>query len=83
VNGVQCDTCRVFALLPVPEGWLLLARQPALSFPSMLDVISGSNGNPELTGTFCTLRCLTEWAYAKLATEGLQGGSHGTEGWIG
>lgn len=82
MNGVQCDTCRKFALTPLPEGWLLLARQGAPAVLSVLDMFGGGNG-PELTGTFCSLRCLADWAYVRLAAEGPQGGATRAEGWLG
>lgn len=80
MNGSQCDTCRKFASFPPPGGWLMLLQQEPPAPPSVFSLISGG---AELTGTFCGLRCLAEWAYAKLATEGLQGGGHGAEGWLG
>lgn len=84
MNGIQCDTCRTFTAMPPPEGWLFLARQEAPALPSMLAMISGGGGGgAELAGTFCSLRCLTEYAYVRLAAEGTQGGMPGAEGWLG
>jgi hypothetical protein len=52
---------------------------------SVISMLSGGgNGGAELTGTFCSLRCLVEWAYVRLAAEGTQGGGlPGAEGWLG
>lgn len=85
MNGLQCDTCRKFAPGSAPPaGWLMLLCQdpPSMSMISMLS--GGGNGGAELTGTFCSLRCLAEWAYVRLVAEGTQGGGlPGAEGWLG
>lgn len=57
--GTQCDTCRTFAPQPSP-GWLLLARQAEPSFMSLLS----QGGGTEMVGTFCSMRCVAEYAYA-------------------
>jgi hypothetical protein len=65
VNGVQCDTCRVFAA-GNGEGWLFLATlRPAAS--SLMSMIGGGGG-AEIVGTFCSPRCLAEHAYVMAAT---------------
>jgi hypothetical protein len=83
VNGVQCDTCRKFAPLSPPEGWLMLLQQESPARSLMSAVLGGGSGGAELTGTFCGLRCLAEYAYVRLAAEGAQGGKPGAEGWLG
>lgn len=58
--GAQCDTCRSFAPQP-SAGWFFLGRQ---SEPSIMSVLGGSGG-AEIMGTFCSLRCVAEYAYVK------------------
>jgi len=61
--GVQCDTCRRFAPGP-PPGWLYLVRQPS-SEPSIL--ASLGIGPREEPGTFCSMRCVAEYAIVEAA----------------
>lgn len=82
MNGLQCDTCRTFAPVPPPAGWLFVLRQEAPAVSSVFAMLGGGgSGGLELTGTFCSLRCLAEHAYVRLAAEGAQG--PGSEGWLG
>ena len=87
MNGTQCDTCRVFTSDPQAGGWLFLAQfNPAGQSP--FAAMLGGGGGPELAGTFCSLLCLAEYAYARLAAEGITPSGErlpgtGTEGWIG
>jgi hypothetical protein len=74
----------MFASFPPPGGWLMLLQQEPPVPSVMAALLGGGNGGAELTGTFCGLRRLAEWAYVKLAAEGTQGGrAPGTEGWLG
>lgn len=60
MNGVQCDGPGCGKFSADPAGWLILARQPGeRSFYSM---ITGDAASPVL-GTFCSARCVTEFAY--------------------
>jgi hypothetical protein len=61
-TGVQCETCRVFS--PQPSGqWLYLVRP--VTEPSVLAALGVIGGDP---GTFCSPRCLAEWAYVQAVT---------------
>ena len=82
MNGLPCDSCRVFAPGQPQEGWLFVLRQDAPSFSSFAALLGGGGGGTELAGTFCSLRCLAEHAYVKLAAD-RAGGPSGAEGWIG
>ena len=63
--GTQCDSCRAFG--PVhASGWFYVAQQPGeedepKSFAAALF------GNPSEPLTFCTIRCLADWAYVRNA----------------
>jgi hypothetical protein len=60
--GSQCDMCRKFA--PQPCGdWLVLVRQEQ---PSFLAAITGHAGTG-VAGTFCSWRCVAEYAYVQAA----------------
>jgi hypothetical protein len=61
--GVQCDTCRRFAP-STPPGWLYLVR-PAAE-PSILSAF-GIGGPKDDPGTFCSMRCLAEYAIVQAA----------------
>jgi hypothetical protein len=64
--GAQCDTCRRFAAGSC-EGWLILVTvQPVAS--SVMSMITGAGGGTEVTGTFCSARCVAEFAYVLAAT---------------
>lgn len=59
--GVQCETCRAFS--PQPCGqWLYLVRPAADPVMATLGL-----GPRDDLATFCSLRCLVEWGYVKLA----------------
>jgi len=62
--GAQCGTCRAFS---PSTGWLVLARQSEPSF--MSSMLGGSSGGAELVDTFCSLRCVAEYAYVKAVAE--------------
>lgn len=88
MQGVQCDTCRTFALPEAAGGWLLLTEiRPAAASP--LAAMMGGGGGPELTGTFCCVLCLLRYAYVRQAAEGQPAGTEpaprqpGAEGWLG
>lgn len=69
--GSQCDNCRKFAVAP-NDGWLfLVAVQPAAS--SIMSMLSGGSGGTEVVGTFCSTKCVAEYAYV-LAVTGSAGG---------
>jgi hypothetical protein len=63
--GNQCDTCRTFA----PQGsprWLYLVRQPTEP-PSFVESMLGCRTEPL---TFCSMRCVAEYAYVQVVTDG-------------
>ena len=64
--GVQCDNCRVFGPSRAP-GWFHLMQQPGEddSPPSLFTALFGNPGEPL---TFCTVRCLADWAYVHAMT---------------
>ena len=58
--GVQCDNCRRFGP-PHAPGWFFVAQQPGENEPSsFMTALFGKHGEPL---TFCTVKCLAEWAY--------------------
>jgi len=62
--GTQCDNCRTFGPSRAP-GWFYLGQQPGEeTAPSILSALFG---NPEEPLTFCTIKCLAEWAYVRNA----------------
>jgi hypothetical protein len=61
VNGLQCDTCRRFSVSPA--GWLYLVRHPGEQSP-----LAGLFGTPAEPLTFCSMRCVAEYAYAQAVT---------------
>ena len=71
--GLQCDTCRTFASqTAVP--WLYLVRQTAEQ--SFLSSLSSALGyQPADPATFCSMRCLAEFAYVQLAAGGAATGT--------
>ena len=60
--GVQCDTCRTFSP-STPSSWLYVVR-PSEGPSIMASLGIGPREDP---GTFCSVRCLAEWAYVQLA----------------
>jgi len=64
--GLQCDTCRAFAQGGTP-GWLFVAQQPE---PSATFSFASMFGQPAEPLTFCTFRCLAEWAYVRAVALG-------------
>lgn len=69
MNGYQCDNCRSF-VKGTAAGWLVL---------QCLTADTGLFGSPgsQLAGTFCSMKCLAEYAYAKAVIEdnGVEAGS--------
>ena len=66
--GTQCDTCRAFGP-PHAPGWFVLYQYPAgeETAPSILSALFG---NPSEPLTFCSVRCLAEFATARTLIEG-------------
>jgi hypothetical protein len=70
--GTHCDNCRVFGPSH-PPGWFYLGQQPGPEEapPAILTALFG---NPSEPLTFCTIKCLAEWAYVRnAAAEALPG----------
>lgn len=66
--GTQCDTCRRFGPVHAP-GWFTLFQFPGDDErPSILSALFG--GNPSEPLTFCTVKCLAEFATARALVEG-------------
>lgn len=66
MNGMQCDNCRAFTTMLAPS-WLILQQvsdEPALFSRSSL----------EITGTFCSARCLAEWSWLQAQSVSVTGG---------
>ena len=63
--GTQCDNCRKFGPVHAP-GWFHVGQQPVETSdpPSPLAVLFG---NPYEPLTFCTIKCLADWAYVRNA----------------
>jgi hypothetical protein len=63
--GTQCDNCRQFGP-PQPPGWFVVGQHPgeAEQPPSLVAALFGSPSEPL---TFCTIKCLSEWAYVRNA----------------
>ena len=68
--GVQCKTCRRFAP-SAPPGWLYIVR-PAAEPSFMASLGIGPRDEP---ATFCSMRCLAEWAYVQAVTFGAPAGT--------
>ncbi len=65
--GTQCDTCRAFGP-PHPPGWFYLGQQPGEDrAPSSL--VAALFGNPSEPLTFCSIKCLAEFATARALVE--------------
>ena len=62
--GTQCDNCRKFGPSPAP-GWFYVAKQPGEDEPRT--IMTALFGNPAEPLTFCTVKCLSEWAYVHAA----------------
>jgi hypothetical protein len=63
--GTQCDNCRVFGPSR-PAGWFYVAQQPSEEEPAS-SLAAALFGNPQEPLTFCTVRCLADWAYVRNA----------------
>jgi hypothetical protein len=63
--GTQCDNCRTFGPSRAP-GWFYLGQQPDESeTPS---IVAALFGNPSEPLTFCSVKCLADWAYVHAMT---------------
>ena len=65
--GTQCDTCRTFGPPHVP-GWFVLYQYPADN-DQLPSIMSALFGNPSEPLTFCTVKCLAEFATARALVE--------------
>lgn len=63
--GTQCDNCRKFGPSHAP-GWFYVAQQPG-ERDEPPTVFAALFGNPSEPLTFCTVKCLSEWAYVHVA----------------
>jgi hypothetical protein len=63
--GNQCDNCRKFSPGHTP-GWLYLIQQPDESDEP--PIIAALFGTPSEPLTFCTVKCVAEYTYAKAIT---------------
>jgi hypothetical protein len=68
--GLQCDTCRTFAPQSSPR-WLYLVQQPSEP-PSFVESVLGTRTEPL---TFCSMRCIAEYAVARALVEGKPAGT--------
>jgi hypothetical protein len=64
--GVQCETCRKFAP-STPPGWLYVVVRPSAE-PGILASLWTGQRERDDPGTFCSMRCLAEWAYVQVVT---------------
>ena len=64
--GTQCDTCRAFGP-PHAPGWFVLHQYPGDE--ERQSVLSALFGNPSEPLTFCTVKCLAEFATARALIE--------------
>ena len=69
--GNQCDSCRKFVPQHAP-GLLYLVQQPHEP-PSFVESMLGSSRAEPLT--FCSMRCVAEYAYVQVVTEGKPAGT--------
>lgn len=67
--GAQCDTCRVFGP-PHAPGWFVLYQYPVEEEQQVPSIMSALFGNPSEPLTFCTVKCLAEFATARSLIEG-------------
>jgi len=63
--GTQCDNCRAFGP-PHPPGWFCVAQQPGED-DRPTSLAAALFGRPSEPLTFCSIRCLSEWAYVRNA----------------
>ena len=64
--GVQCDTCRTFSPSHAP-GWFFLSQIPGEEqVPSIMTKLFGNSCEPL---TFCTVKCVAEFATARALVE--------------
>ncbi len=66
--GTQCDTCRTFGP-PHPPGWFYLIQQPGDGNPPPASLAAALFGTPSEPLTFCTVKCLSEFATARALVE--------------
>lgn len=66
--GTQCDTCRKFGPSHSP-GWFCLWQQPG-DDEGRAPILAALFGNPSEPLTFCTIKCLAEFATARALVEG-------------
>jgi hypothetical protein len=59
VNGNQCDNCRKFGVHPA--GWLYLVQHPEQPSSFMSSLFP----QPADPLTFCSMRCVAEYAYVQ------------------
>ena len=64
--GTQCDNCRVFGPQHAP-GWFYLGQQPR-DDDEPASVLTALFGRPSEPLTFCTVKCLADWAYVHAMT---------------
>jgi hypothetical protein len=64
--GTQCDNCRKFGPSPAP-GWFYLGQQPVEDEPP--SIVAALFGNRSEPLTFCTVRCLSDWAFVHAAAD--------------
>jgi hypothetical protein len=69
-SGVQCETCRKFGPGPPPE-WLFLMSQPTSERDLVAQMLGSVRFEP---ATFCSLRCVADWAYVHAMTTGAAAG---------
>ncbi len=70
--GQQCDGpgCQLFA--PQPNaGWLVLGVQ----HPDAVFLATVTHQQPTLVGTFCSMQCVSEFAYAQSVITGPPAGT--------
>jgi hypothetical protein len=63
MQGSQCDTCRMFVTSFQP-GWMTLNKVMVVENPPYAPCEA-----MQTIGTFCSVKCLTEYSYFILATE--------------
>ena len=71
--GTQCDNCRAFGPSQAP-GWFWLQQQPGEGEQpqTIFTALFGNHGEPL---TFCTVKCLADWAYVHAMTGEAAAGS--------
>jgi hypothetical protein len=63
--GTQCDNCRTFGPSYAP-GWFCVAQHPAED-EEPRSLAAALFGRPSEPLTFCTVKCLSEWAFVRNA----------------